>query len=653
MTAFVGKNESGKSALFRGLSKINPSDGKQYDGLKEFPRKKYTEFEQKDWPVCSVTFGLDDNDVNKLAEIHSELKSVSEVVVTVYYSNKHTVEFTQCASNTSCCSEQYCGFLEWCKTTIGTFAESEGQSEKLDEIKATLNKILDSTIHKMKRVDISDPLSVDTIQYISTHLDSQLNEKWKKEQFADIIQKNNAFLEKAQIADKIEVAKTWILDNMPQYIYFDRYDMLDSAVNINDFKTKIVSDPENAKLRITKCLFQHVGLNIEKIIELDPSSKEKTDIELTRMADERRIAMSSASRDMTQKFYDWWVQKKYFFNYTIDGGYFRVWVYDDRDPSEVELDQRSAGLQYFFSFYLVFLVEAHESHANSILLLDEPGLHYHGTAQKKTVEFLQKISQDNQLLYTTHSPFMIDGDKLQDVRIVSEDEKGHTLVSSDVWPKDRDSLFPLQAGLGYSLAQTLFFAKRNLVVEGITDYLILKSMSNLLAKKKMKALDDNVVVVPAGGATHIMPLASMLRGNEQKLIVLLDGDDSGSRLAKHLEKKLFVNCVLVSTFADKDCAEIEDLFPEEFYLKACKEVYPNAHFQFNESERNSFRIVTRIKKMFERLDLGVFEKWKVALVFVDWIQTGCGENEIPEDACKKFSEIFDVVNASLSDKDHT
>ena len=49
ITAFVGKNEAGKSALFRGLSKINPSDGEKYDGLKEFPRRRYTaEFNQKD-----------------------------------------------------------------------------------------------------------------------------------------------------------------------------------------------------------------------------------------------------------------------------------------------------------------------------------------------------------------------------------------------------------------------------------------------------------------------------------------------------------------------------------------------------------------------------------------------------------------------------
>ena len=171
--------------------------------------------------------------------------------------------------------------------------------------------------------------------------------------------------------------------------------------------------------------------------------------------------MSAASASVTQKFTSWWEQRKPKFRYQIDGKNFRVWVSDDLDPSEIELDQRSAGMQYFFSFHLVFLVETRDKHTNFILLLDESGLQFHGTAQQKTVEFLNKISNDNQLLYTTHSPFMIDGDHLENVKIVFEDKKnyGVTKVSDDVWSNDKDSLFPLQAGLGYSSDQTLFLFK--------------------------------------------------------------------------------------------------------------------------------------------------------------------------------------------------
>jgi len=74
LTVFVGKNESGKSALFRGLSKLNPSDGEKYDGLKEFPRRRYTdEFTREDWPVASTDFALDDSDRRELQQLCPEL----------------------------------------------------------------------------------------------------------------------------------------------------------------------------------------------------------------------------------------------------------------------------------------------------------------------------------------------------------------------------------------------------------------------------------------------------------------------------------------------------------------------------------------------------------------------------------------------------
>src|SRR5690606_11321550 len=182
--------------------------------------------------------------------------------------------------------------------------------------------------------------------------------------------------------------------------------------------------------------------------------------EARRRVDERAIRTSSAGQAMTEKFAAWWLQRRHKFRYDLDGDYFRVCVSDDLDPSEIELDQRSQGMQYFFSFLLIFLVEAADNHKNSIHLLDEPGTSLHGTAQAKIIEFLRKITDENQVIYSTHSPFMVDGEHLEEIRPVYEDkETGSTKVSDDVWPKDKDALCPLQAALGYQLAQSLFIAR--------------------------------------------------------------------------------------------------------------------------------------------------------------------------------------------------
>src|ERR1035437_2947359 len=87
LTVFVGKNEAGKSALFRGLSKLNPSDGEKYDGLKEFPRRRYTdEFKTQDWPVASGLFKLSAQEQQELETRCPALKGANALECTRHYS---------------------------------------------------------------------------------------------------------------------------------------------------------------------------------------------------------------------------------------------------------------------------------------------------------------------------------------------------------------------------------------------------------------------------------------------------------------------------------------------------------------------------------------------------------------------------------------
>ena len=400
ITTFVGKNESGKSALFRGLSKINPADGEKYDGLKEFPRKRYAnEFKQKDWPVSSVKFQLEDGDIDELTNICPALNTATKVVVTRYYSNMCKFQFK--SVNVSCLlvGSYLKSLMRW-KIEINNATASEGRGERLGQIKTNINAVLVPIIQQLEATDQSDPIDIRVVQQVSNVLTSNLNEEWEQELFQGIIDENNKFYETAQTLVEISKAEAWVLENMPRYIYFDRYDVIDSAIHVKTFIERMKREPTNARLRTTKCLFQHSGLDVEEVCNLDPAGENFTE-ELERMARERRILMDSASDAMTEKFEGWWEQRKHKFVYGIDGQFFFVWVYDDLDSSKIELEQRSAGMQYFFSFYLVFLEEASNTHKNSILLLDEPGLHYHGTAQGKMVQFLQKISQENQatLLY--------------------------------------------------------------------------------------------------------------------------------------------------------------------------------------------------------------------------------------------------------------
>src|SRR5690606_38880897 len=112
--------------------------------------------------------------------------------------------------------------------------------------------------------------------------------------------------------------------------------------------------------------------------------EELTEEEIQNWADKKRergILLRSAAAQLTKSFKEWWLQGDYIFDFEADGQHFRINVSDSLRPEAIELEGRSRGLQWFFSFFLVFLVETKESHDNTVLLLDEPGLSLHPIAQ--------------------------------------------------------------------------------------------------------------------------------------------------------------------------------------------------------------------------------------------------------------------------------
>ena len=411
------------------------------------------------------------------------------------------------------------------------------------------------------------------------------------------------------------------------------------------FHQQIKTTPTAPRVRSTKALFQHVGLEVDKLLQLDPTQQNKAADELKRFADERAILMSSASNEMTKKFSEWWEQRIHRFRYRTDGPFFRVWVSDDLDSSEIELDQRSAGMQYFFSFYLVFLEEAKGAYNNSILLLDEAGLQLHGTAQQKIVKFLENLSRENQLFYTTHSPFMIDGDNLERIRVVYEDKiNGTTKISSNVWPQDKDSLFPLQAALGYSIAQTLFYSKRQLVVEGITDYFILKAMNGLLSDLKKEKLREDAIIVPSGGVSKLMPLAAMLKGQNVEIRVLLDGDDPGIKKGEEIKNRLLIESFFVSSYTNGKGTDIEDMFPQEIYVDAVKKAYNLTELILSEDDGSS-SIVPKIKNALNNKGISSLEKMKPAQILIEWVRTA-PEKFTDSTTISSFENLFKDINKS-------
>jgi hypothetical protein len=197
------------------------------------------------------------------------------------------------------------------------------------------------------------------------------------------------------------------------------------------------------------------------------------------------------------------------------------------------------------------------------------------TAQLKLLAFFQKIAKKNQLVYSSHSPFMIDPDHVDNVRTVYLDplekenpkSRAYTRISATSEPEgDRETLLPLQAAGAYQLAQTIFLGKRTLIVEGITDYWLLRTLSHASRAKAGVSLHDDTVIVWAGGTAHLLPLASVMASREQmgpnRMAVLLDSDSAGRNKAKELVGMLLPgenSVLMLGDLLGMQSAEAEDL----------------------------------------------------------------------------------------------
>ena len=133
---------------------------------------------------------------------------------------------------------------------------------------------------------------------------------------------------------------------------------------------------------------------------------------------------------------------------------------DDRRPEEIELENRSTGLQWFLSFFLVFTYESEDTHDNAIVLLDEPGHSLHPLAQRDLSAFFDNLSKTHQIVFTTHSPFMIDADRLDRVRKVYVDQDSGSIASSNLaigrgkgGVKDAGATYAVHSALNLSVAE--------------------------------------------------------------------------------------------------------------------------------------------------------------------------------------------------------
>ncbi len=465
--------------------------------------------------------------------------------------------------------------------------------------------------------------------------------------------------EAAALKDNITVIN-YLKDHMPKYVYYSNYGNLDSQIYLPTATHNIgrtgLGEKEAAKARTLNTLFRFVNLNPKEITDLGAENNTPSE-EIAAKKKKREILLASAASDFTKSFNDWWKQGNYTFDFQADGNYFRIWVTDSERPEKIELEARSTGLQWFFSFYLVFLVESNLHHQNAILLLDEPGVTLHPSAQKDLFLFFENLAQSNQILYTTHSPFMVDSNHLDRVVSVYVDTNGKTVTSHDLRASERlkgknqpQSIYPAHAALGLSVSDTLLINCAPVLVEGESDQLYFSALKNLLISKGKIAPLKEIVFIPTGGVKGIKATSAILSGaSEVKPPVILDGDRIGVSTAKDLKNDFYASepekVITITDYTNIAEGEVEDLFPKDKMAKLAMKMLPRPEGvdeEFEDVLVLDRPFCNQIEDYAAKYGISLEKNWKVKLATIAKREILKGTDKVILETDPEFNKIEEL-----------
>ena len=376
----------------------------------------------------------------------------------------------------------------------------------------------------------------------------------------------------------------------------------------------------------TRCLFDYIGVNVDTLQNQSPDQPDSNEY--------RRRRIEMANEKLTKNFNEWWKQKKYNFHCNIDHNFFTLDISDEDDSSQINLSSRSLGFQYFFAFFIIFSSEKNNTHKNSILLLDEPGTHFHGKAQQELVKFLRNLTKSNQLMYTTHSTFMIDMNMPKEIKIIYEDKNTkNTKISTNIWNADNDSLLPVQTSLLHTLSHVLLTDLIVVVVEGSTDVQILRSISEYLHHQSREFLSDSIPIVPSHGAKSMPSIVQLLKSKNAKIIPILDSDELGKNAELKI-KSLNITPIMIKNNTVN--STIEDLFEKKEYLDAINAIYPKCRIDGNKLSNSNSQIIRHICDNDESI-----EKWKIT----EHLAKSCGK--LSKYSLENFENLIRSINNAI------
>lgn len=616
VTNIIGINEAGKSNALLALWKFNPTDKAEINLLEDLPRNEYSSLKNscQELPFIEVIFRLEDDDelLKKLIKITGRRKEELSEIHIKFYSGEYSYEFPHEETITELPSKEFTTFIE---EKINAISKISIESKVEKHYKATVESILNCYIDELQQIVMIDKNLLQ--EFISNTENTGAKPSAKSEIQPIVNDVLKYFREQMELLSRppIRCDEVWqqVFSLMPNFVYYSNYGNLDTEIYlphvIDNLERNDITGVVAAKVRTLKVLFDFIGLNPKEILELgnDSANLSQDEIEkFNKKKEERTVLLNSASSKLTKEFKQWWKQGNYVFDLRADGKFFKIWVSDEKRPEKVVLEARSTGLQWFLSFYLVFLTQTKTNLKNTIILLDEAGLSLHPLAQKDLLAFFKNLATTNQIIHTTHSPFLVDTNNIDSVKIAYIDNDGYTVISNDLRansdPKRDTSVYAVHAALGLSVSDIMLNGCQPVIVEGASDQYYLNAIKTYLIASGLFKPSKDIVFMPAGGVKGVSAIASIVSAKGELPYVIIDGDTSGTSFKDKLKKDLYKDeehkLICLKDFVEGlEAVEIEDIIPFSCISKAIDRLFSNVDdFEFDEVYDSKKSLLSQIEE---------------------------------------------------------
>jgi ABC-type hemin transport system ATPase subunit len=517
VTCLVGKNESGKTAFLEALYRSNPlGRGAGFQELRDYPRRLRNR-ERAQIPATvpvTATFELQDVDIEAVwRQFGPGVLTSRELEVERTYANRHRLTVHQ----------DKVAQARHLLVKAGLDPRLAGGAD-FDELLARLE-------HELQRTRLTEVAEV---------------------------------MRELQGRDLAAELGVFLAGRLPKFLYFDAFSVMPGRASI----PRLQRTPE-ARLtpgeRTMLALLRLAGVEAE---EFTSSGYEA-----------RRAALEAAANEISEEVFEYWSQNRQLaVELDVDFAgpaprpgedppFIEVRIRNDRHRVTLNFGERSEGFVWFFSFLVAF--SEFRDAGDVVLLLDEPGLGLHAAGQGDLLRYVhEQLARDHQVVYTTHSPFMVDAAHLHRTRTVEDVDDQGTKVRNDLDGAGWQTVRPLVGALGYQLLRPLSLGPDTLVVDGPTELLYLEVVSGFLHDTGHDFLDPRWVLAPAGGLDGLPVLAALL-GAPLDQAVLIDVA-GGDRLVRSLVQRgvlLPERVVSLAELLGEAEAGIEDLFGDAVYLR--------------------------------------------------------------------------------------